>query len=316
MEEKKEYILKKNIFPLYMDLKNQKIKYNTFKENMKKEEQEQKEEYLGLLEEFNIQREAMKNKIEAKKEIEKEVREKIGIIDDIIEETKLENELRELKEKNKLEEIKFNNEKDIEILKIENEGKINEAKKGLELSIDATKKSREIDRISLKYKILKEIYDEKQFEELIELAKTRCDEMIIDELVNFKEQKSELEKHRLNTKQKIDNMKEKNSLDIKKKQIELNNYKLEQYNKCLLEKKNRFNIFRNISSNNKAFNENLKNKEIEKAKMYFEQQKRNLGFRENVFMEQKKRIAAFIKQMEINNDEYSKNLKLQLENIK
>ena len=299
-----------------MHLKKQYSKYNTFKENMKKEEQEQKDKYLDLLEEFSIQREELKNKIEVKKEIEKEVREKIGQIDDMIEETKLENELRELKEKNKLEEIKVINEKDIEILKLENEGKINETKKGLELSIDATKKSREIDRISLKYKILKEIYDEKQFEELIELAKTRCDEMIIDELVNFKEQKSELEKHRLNTKQKIDNMKEKNSLDIKKKQIELNNYKLEQYNKCLLEKKNRFNIFRNISSNNKAFNENLKNKEIEKAKIYFEQQKRNLGFRENVFMEQKKRIDAFIKQMEINNDEYSKNLKLQLENIK
>ena len=316
MEEKKKYILKKGIFPLYMDLKNQNEKYKSFKENMKKEEQEQKEKYLDLLEEFNIQREALNNKIEVKKEIEKEVREKIGQIDDMIEETKLENELRELKEKNKLEEIKVINEKDIEILKLENEGKINETKKGLELSIDATKKSREIDRISLKYKILKEIYDEKQFEELIELAKTRCDEMIIDELVNFKEQKNELEKHRLNTKQKIDNMKEKNSLDIKKKQIELNNYKLEQYNKCLLEKKKRFDIFRNISSNNKAFNENLKNKEIEKAKMYFEQQKRNLGFRENVFMEQKKRIDAFIKQMEINNDEYSKNLKLQLENIK
>ena len=316
MEEKKKYILKKGIFPLYMDLKNQNEKYKSFKENMKKEEQEQKEKYLDLLKEFNIQREALNNKIEVKKEIEKEVREKIIQIDDMIEETKLENELRELKEKNKLEEIKVINEKDIEILKLENEGKINETKKGLELSIDATKKSREIDRISLKYKILKEIYDEKQFEELIELAKTRCDEMIIDELVNFKEQKNELEKHRLNTKQKIDNMKEKNSLDIKKKQIELNNYKLEQYNKCLLEKKNRFDIFRNISSNNKAFNENLKNKEIEKAKMYFEQQKRNLGFRENVFMEQKKRIDAFIKQMEINNDEYSKNLKLQLENIK
>ena len=296
-----------------MDLKNQNTKYNNFKENMKKEEQEQKEKYLNLLEEFNIQREALNNKIEVKKEIEKEVREKIGNLDDMIEETKLENELRELKEKNKLEEIKFINEKDIEILKLENEGKINETKKGLELSIDATKKSREIDRISLKYKILKEIYDEKQFEELIELAKTRCDEMIIDELVNFKEQKNELEKHRLNTKQKIDNMKEKNSLDIKKKQIELDNYKLEQYNKCLVEKKNRFNVFRNISSNNKSFNEKLKNKEIEKAKMYFDQQKRNLGFRENVFMEQKKRIDAFIRQMEINNDAYSKNLKLQLE---
>ena len=162
---------------------------------------------------------------------------------------------------------------------------------------------------------MKEIYDENQIDELIELARNRCDEIIIDELANYKEQKNEIEKHRLKMKQKIDNMKEKYSLDIQKKQIELSNYKLEQYNKCLLEKKNRFNVFRNISSNNQAFNEKLKAKEIEKAKMYFEQQKRNLGFRENVFVEQKQRIAAFIKQMEINNDEYSKNLKLQLENI-
>lgn len=234
----------------------------------------------------------------------------------MIEETKLKNELKELKEKNKLEEKKLINEKDIEILKIENEGKIDEAKKGSELSIDAAQKSREIERISLKYKILKEIYDEKQIDELIKLARNRCDEMIIEELTNYKEQKNELENHRLKMKQKIDNMKEKNSLDIQKKQIELSNYKLEQYNKCLLGKKNRFNVFRNISSNNQAFNEKLKTKEIEKAKMYFEQQKRNLGFRENVFVEQKQRIAAFIKQMEINKDEYSKNLKLQLENIK
>jgi hypothetical protein len=315
MDENKN-ILKKSIIPLYLELKNRFVKYNAQKNNMTNKEQEQREKYLTLLEEFSTQREELQNKLEVKKEIEKEVREKIGNIDDLIEETKLKNELKELEEKNKLEEKKLINEKEIEILKIENEGKINETKKGLELSIDTTKKSREIDRISLKYKILKEIYDEKQYDELIELAKTRCDEMIIDELANFKEQKNELEKHRLKIKQKIDNMKEKNSLDIQKKQIELNNYKLEQYNKSLLEKKNRFNIFRNISSNNCKFNENLKAKEIEKAKMYFEQQKRNLGFRENVFMEQKQRIAAFIRQMEINNDEYSKNLKFQLENIK
>ena len=299
MDENKN-ILKKSIIPLYLELKNRFVKYNAQKNNMTNKEQEQREKYLTLLEEFSTQREELQNKLEVKKEIEKEVREKIGNIDDLIEETKLKNELKELEEKNKLEEKKL----------------INETKKGLELSIDATKKTREIDRISLKYKILKEIYDEKQYDELIELAKTRCDEMIIDELANFKEQKNELEKHRLKIKQKIDNMKEKNSLDIQKKQIELNNYKLEQYNKSLLEKKNRFNIFRNISSNNQKFNENLKAKEIEKAKMYFEQQKRNLGFRENVFMEQKQRIAAFIRQMEINNDEYSKNLKFQLENIK
>ena len=315
MDEKKRNILKKNIIPIYLELKNRLIKYNALKDNMSNNEQEQREKYLALLEEFSIQREELQNKLETKKEIEKEVREKIGNADNLIEETKLKNELRELKEKNKLEEKKLINEKDIEILKIENEGKIDEAKKGFELSIDATQKTREIDRISLKYKILKEIYDEKQIDELIKLARNRCDEMIIEELANYKEQKNELENHRLKMKQKIDNMKEKYSLDIQKKQIELSNYKLEQYNKCLLEKKNRFNVFRNISSNNQTFNEKLKAKEIEKAKMYFEQQKRNLGFRENVFVEQKQRIAAFIKQMEINNDEYSKNLKLQLENI-
>ena len=315
MDEKKRNILKKNIIPIYLELKNRLIKYNALKDNMSNKEQEQREKYLALLEEFSIQREELQNKLETKKEIEKEVREKIGNADNLIEETKLKNELRELKEKNKLEEKKLINEKDIEILKIENEGKIDEAKKGFELSIDATQKTREIDRISLKYKILKEIYDEKQIDELIKLARNRCDEMIIEELANYKEQKNELENHRLKMKQKIDNMKEKYSLDIQKKQIELSNYKLEQYNKCLLEKKNRFNVFRNISSNNQAFNEKLKAKEIEKAKMYFEQQKRNLGFRENVFAEQKQRIASFIKQMEINNDEYSKNLKLQLENI-
>ena len=307
--------MKKSIIPINLELKNRLVKYNDLKDNMTNKEQEQREKYLALLEEFSIQREELQNKLETKKEIEKEVREKIGNADNLIEETKLKNELRELKEKNKLEEKKLINEKDIEILKIENEGKIDEAKKGFELSIDATQKTREIDRISLKYKILKEIYDEKQIDELIKLARNRCDEMIIEELANYKEQKNELENHRLKMKQKIDNMKEKYSLDIQKKQIELSNYKLEQYNKCLLEKKNRFNVFRNISSNNQAFNEKLKAKEIEKAKMYFEQQKRNLGFRENVFVEQKQRIAAFIKQMEINNDEYSKNLKLQLENI-
>ena len=86
----------------------------------------------------------------------------------------------------------------------------------MELSIDATQKSREIDRISLKYKILKDIYDENQIDELIELARNRCDEIIIDELANYKEQKNEIEKHRLKMKQKIDNMKKKNSLDIQK----------------------------------------------------------------------------------------------------
>ena len=69
-----------------------------------------------------------------------------------------------------------------------------------------------------------------------------------------------------------------------------------------------FNDFKVKFSINKTSNEILKNKEIENAKMFYEQQKYNLGFREQVFQAQKQNINAFIKQLEINDDEYSKYL--------
>ena len=50
--------------------------------------------------------------------------------------------------------------------------------------------------------------------------------------------------------------------------------------------------------------------------MYFEQQKELLLNRERNFQQQKHYINSFIKQMEINNDEYSNNLKNQLIEIK
>lgn len=50
--------------------------------------------------------------------------------------------------------------------------------------------------------------------------------------------------------------------------------------------------------------------------MYFEQQKGFLLNKENMFQQQKQYIQAFIKQLEINNDKYSNNLKNQLVEVK
>ena len=50
--------------------------------------------------------------------------------------------------------------------------------------------------------------------------------------------------------------------------------------------------------------------------MYFEQQKVFLLNKENMFKQQKQYIHSFIKQLEINNDEYSNNLKNQLVEVK
>jgi hypothetical protein len=103
-------------------------------------------------------------------------------------------------------------------------------------------------------------------------------------------------------------LREKGDLEIKKKQLELKNYKLSEYNKLLEQKKKMFEDFKKKFSANQISNENLKNKEIEKAKMYFEQQKTNLRFREQIFTQQKANINALKKQLEINDDEYSKSL--------
>ena len=115
-----------------------------------------------------------------------------------------------------------------------------------------------------------------------------------------------MEKFRENTDKKLQNLKYSNENEIQKKFLELQNHKLKEYNKLLLEKNKMFNDFKVKFSINKTSNEILKNKEIEKAKMFYEQQKYNLGFREQVFNTQKQNINAFIKQLEINDDEYSK----------
>ena len=316
MKEKIQYILKKAVFPMYMDLKRQRDEYNAKKDKFEIDEQEMKDEYLMSLDELKIKREELNKKIQENEELANELKGDLSKIDNLLEEEKLKNELKELITKNKLEEIELINEKDIEMLKLEYERIINEKKTTMDIELDTNKKKNIINRIELQYKILKEIYNEKEFDELIDLAQKRCDEMIIDEMENYKEQNKELESFRQKTNQKIDNLKEKNKLIIEKKKIELNNYKLVLYNKFLEKKKSQFNDLKKIFGDNKVCNDNLKNKEIEKAKMYFEQQKGFLLNKENMFQQQKQYIQAFIKQLEINNDKYSNNLKNQLVEVK
>lgn len=316
MKEKIQYILKKGVFPMYMDLKRQRDEYNAKKDQFEIDEQEMKDKYLMSLDELKIEKEELNKKIQENEELANELRGDLSKIDDLLEETKLKNELKELIAKNKEEEIKLINEKDIEMLKLENEMKINEMKTTMDIELDSNKKKNTINRIELQYKILKEIYNEKEFDELIDLAKNRCDEMIIDEMENYKKQHKDLQNFRQKTNQKIGNLKEKNNLIVQKKKIELNNYKLDLYNKFLEKKKSKFNDLKKIFADNKVCNDNLKNKEIEKAKMYFEQQKGFLQNKENMFQQQKQYIHAFIKQLEINNDEYSNNLKNQLVEVK
>lgn len=308
--------MKKGVFPMYMDLKRQRNEYNAKKDQFEIDEQEMKDKYLMSLDELKIEKEELNKKIQENEELANELRGDLSKIDDLLEETKLKNELKELIAKNKEEEIKLINEKDIEMLKLENEMKINEMKTTMDIELDSNKKKNTINRIELQYKILKEIYNEKEFDELIDLAKNRCDEMIIDEMENYKKQHKDLQNFIQKTNQKIGNLKEKNNLIVQKKKIELNNYKLDLYNKFLEKKKSKFNDLKKIFADNKVCNDNLKNKEIEKAKMYFEQQKGFLQNKENMFQQQKQYIHAFIKQLEINNDEYSNNLKNQLVEVK
>ncbi len=214
-----------------------------------------------------------------------------------------------MKKIHKKEELELEHKKDIDIIKLENEGNINTVQKGNLLQLIALQKSNHIKLIELKYECLKDnIYNDKEFDELIEIAKKKKEEILNDQLDNIKEQRIDLENFEKNSKKKLENLKEKNDLEIQKKQFELKNYKLIEYNKLLADKKKLFEEFKKKFSGNQLSNENLKNKEIEKAKMYFEQQKKNLMIREQIFNQQNQNIHALMKQLEINDDDYSKGL--------
>ena len=304
------YYLNRKFFDIFKNYKDHVDEYHKEQENIKLQKQQSQEELENSLKELEqLKAEHLKAIEEKEKEREKLKQELDSVNSTLLEETKLKLELQELKKINKKEETELINKEDIEILKEVNEGKIKSCVKQNELKIEALNKSNAITLIELKYDCLKDnIYNVNEFDELIEITQKKTQDILNDELDNLKEQRQELEDYEKSSKKKLENLKEKSDLEIQKKQFELKNYKLIEYNKLMDYKKKMFEDFKQKFSANQLSNENLKNKEIEKAKMYFEQQKNNILFREQIFNQQKQNIHALIKQLEINDDEYSKNL--------
>ena len=304
------YYLNRKFFDIFKNYKDHVDEYHKEQENIKLQKQQSQEELENSLKELEqLKAEHLKAVEEKEKEREKLKQELDSVNSTLLEETKLKLELQELKKINKKEETELINKEDIEILKEVNEGKIKSCVKQNELKIEALNKSNAITLIELKYDCLKDnIYNVNEFDELIEITQKKTQDILNDELDNLKEQRQELEDYEKSSKKKLENLKEKSDLEIQKKQFELKNYKLIEYNKLMDYKKKMFEDFKQKFSANQLSNENLKNKEIEKAKMYFEQQKNNILFREQIFNQQKQNIHALMKQLEINDDEYSKNL--------
>jgi hypothetical protein len=304
------YYLNRKFFDIFKNYKDHVDEYHKEQENIKLQKQQSQEELENSLKELEqLKAEHLKAIEEKEKEREKLKQELDSVNSTLLEETKLKLELQELKKINKKEETELINKEDIEILKEVNEGKIKSCVKQNELKIEALNKSNAITLIELKYDCLKDnIYNVNEFDELIEITQKKTQDILNDELDNLKEQRQELEDYERSSKKKLENLKEKSDLEIQKKQFELKNFKLIEYNKLMDYKKKMFEDFKQKFSANQLSNENLKNKEIEKAKMYFEQQKNNILFREQIFNQQKQNIHALMKQLEINDDEYSKNL--------
>lgn len=301
------FSLNNKIYKKYMNFKMNNINYNQTKEENKLKEEKEQKEYEDSLKQIEDLKEKNKQLIEKNKIAKSQLNEYLNGINLAIEETKLKIELEEIKNNNKKEEIKFINQRDIDIQKIKYEGNIKSKERENLLKIQALEKGNSIKLIQLKYECLKDkVYNDKEFDELIEIARKRKEELINDELENVMEERKEVENFEKSSKKKLENLKERNNLEIEKKRFELKNYKLAEYNKLLENKKKLYDNFKNKFSANQLSNEKLKNNEILKAKMYFDQQKNNLVIRERIFEQQKQNIHAFLKQLEINDDDYSK----------
>lgn len=301
------FSLNNKIYKKYMNFKMNNINYNQTKEENKLKEEKEQKEYEDSLKQIEDLKEKNKQLIEKNKIAKSQLNEDLNGINLAIEETKLKIELEEIKNNNKKEEIKFINQRDIDIQKIKYEGNIKSKERENLLKIQALEKGNSIKLIQLKYECLKDkVYNDKEFDELIEIARKRKEELINDELENVMKERKEVENFEKSSKKKLENLKERNNLEIEKKRFELKNYKLAEYNKLLENKKKLYDNFKNKFSANQLSNEKLKNNEILKAKMYFDQQKNNLVIRERIFEQQKQNIHAFLKQLEINDDDYSK----------
>lgn len=304
-----KYSLKAKFLPIYNRLKNLINDFHSEEKNKESLKEQAKEEYQECLKGIDILKEKQKEILKEKEEIQNKINDKKNAVEESIEEVKLKNELAELKETNKYEISKLTCDKDKEIKALECLGNIEYFEKEGKMTQEAKKHNIEYQIIKLKYECLKdEIYNDKGFDELIEIAKKKNEEIMNDELENYKEQKKELEDFKIKSEKRIENIREKNDCEIRKKFLELKNYKYNEYNKFLMEKEERFKELETNFSGKQTSSENLKNIEIEKMKRYYDQQKSNLNFQEQAYNFQIQNIKAFIKQLEINDDDYSKYL--------
>ena len=297
MEVEAKYSLNKKLFRSYKEFERLKNNHNKHAEEINSEKKKEMKEYQKLLKENEKIKEELKKKKEEAEKKKSGLNQKNSIKEDTINEVKLKNELKEIEAKNKLDEVKLNKEKEIEKLNWKLKAKFQESIKETEIMKAAREKSNEIELIKLKYESLNVIYNDKEFDELIDIATKRKEEIEKDELDNFKEQQNELADFRAKTSKNLKNLEEKNNLEIKKKQFELENHKLKEYSKFLLEKNENFINFRKKFAGSEISNEKLKKDEVEKAKRFFEQQKYNLILREQSYIAQKQNINAFIKRI-------------------
>ena len=114
MEKEKKYSLKAMFLGFYKKFQNA---YENYLLNIKKNESLKKaanEEYEKSLKETDKLKEDQKKIIQEKEDLQREINEGKNIVNEIIEEVRLKCELKELKEKNKLEKEQFKFIKDIE----------------------------------------------------------------------------------------------------------------------------------------------------------------------------------------------------------
>jgi hypothetical protein len=212
-------MLPKTHYGNYMKFKHHLEDYHNESNENKLKKKKEEEEYEKTLKQIEDLRGQELSKLKEEKEkLDKDHKEQLDMINKSIEETRLKIELEQLKGDHKKEEMVLLNEKDIEILKEQNEGKINKLKKQNELEVEYKTKGNHIELIELKYDCLKDkICNDKEFDELIEIAQKRQKEIINDELENIKESRKEVEDLEKNSKKKTGKFERKRRFRNQKK---------------------------------------------------------------------------------------------------
>ena len=188
---------------------------------------------------------------EQKKIVEKEKKAILQNLEKIkksIEINQSKNDLKELKESNNLEELKIVNKNNVDLIDLENSIKIENFNKTTEFLIKQKKIMNEIRLIKFKRKIYYEDKNEdkiKEYNELIEKTKNQIEGVIKEKTQYIFSRKNEYEEEKNNFTKKIENAKEKINLEIQIKQFEFENFKLSKINEGLLDKKRKFDEFKN-----------------------------------------------------------------------